>query len=227
MNDADHNPTPEELAQAERGRALVAAAVARERAPHALRERIEAQRAAGPPRRARLGVFAPVAAGLAALVAAMVVVLSGGSGPPTVSAVSLIALRGPQLAAPAPRPANASLLQADVDGIAFPEWRELAWPASGVRTDKLEDRSLTTVFYKGRGGAQVGYTIVSGGALDVPEGRHETVNGVRLTVVEDGGRRIVTWQRDRHTCVLSGPSSVPAERMIALAAWDGGGAVPS
>jgi hypothetical protein len=192
----------------------------------ALREQIERQRTSGVGRRARLGIFAPVGAGLVALAIAMVVVFSGGSGPPSVSAVSLIALRGPQLAAPAPRADNPSLLQVAVDGVTFPEWETLNWPASGARSDKLEDRTLKTVFYKGRSGAQIGYTIVSGKALKVPEGKRSTVNGVALTTVEDGGRRIVTWQRDGHTCVLSGPIGIPVDKLLSLAAWKGGGDVP-
>jgi hypothetical protein len=220
MTDMDDDLTPDELAAAERGRLMVASAVARERAPLALRERVEAQRTRGVSRRRRLAYFAPVGAGLAALLAAMVVVLSGGSGPPSVSAVSLLALRGPQLGAPAPRADNPSLLDAAVDGVAFPEWRTLAWPSSGARTDTLEDRRMRTVFYTGGTGAQVGYTIVSGKALKVPDGRRTTIDRVTYTTVEDGGRRIVTWQRDGHTCVLSGPTSVPADRMVGLAAWD-------
>ena len=95
MTDMDHDLTPEELAAAERGRLLLAAAASEERAPLALRERIETQRTRGVPRGTLLRVFAPVGAGLAALVVAMVVVFSGGSGPPSVSAVSLLSLRGP------------------------------------------------------------------------------------------------------------------------------------
>ncbi len=222
----DHDLTPEELAAAERGRLLVAAAASEERAPLALRERIETQRTRGVGRGTLLRTFAPVGAGLAALVVAMVVVFSGGSGPPSVSAVSLLSLRGPALAAPAPQPDNPSLLRTEVDGVAFPEWGELSWDTSGARRDTLEDREMTTVFYTGKSGAQIGYTIVSGEALDVPDGRRATVNGVALTVVEDGGRRIVTWQRDGHTCVLSAPVNVPAPRLLELAAWKGGGDVP-
>ncbi len=217
MTEMDHDLTPEERADAERGRTLVAAAVARERAPLALRESLAARRSTR--RRPPLALLAPVGVGLAAFLAAMVLVLSGGSGPPTVSAVSLIALRGPQLGAPATQPGNPDLLTTKADGIVFPEWRKLDWPASGARTDTLEDRTLTTVFYRGRRGSQVGYTIVSGGALDVPDGKRRMVGGVRYTVIEDGGRRIVTWERDGKTCVLSGPDGVPAERMLALAAW--------
>jgi len=226
MTDMDRDLTPEEQAAAERGRLLLAAAAAEERAPLPLRERIEAQRSRGAPRGAVLRVFAPVAAGLAAFVVAMVVVFSGGSGPPSVSAVSLLSLRGPALAAPAPQPDNPALLRAEVDGVAFPEWSTLDWGVSGARRDTLEDREMTTVFYKGKSGAQIGYTIVSGDALEVPDGRRTTVNGVSLTVIEDGGRRIVTWQREGHTCVLSGPAKIPAEKLLDLAAWKASGDVP-
>jgi hypothetical protein len=34
------------------------------------------------------------------------------------------------------------------------------------------------------------------------------------------------WDRSGHTCVMSAPLAVPEDRLIGLAAWDGGGDVP-
>jgi hypothetical protein len=49
---------------------------------------------------------------------------------------------------------------------------------------------------------------------------------VQLYVVEDKGRRVVTWERNGHTCVLSAPLAVPEQKLLDLAAWQGGGNVP-
>jgi hypothetical protein len=52
------------------------------------------------------------------------------------------------------------------------------------------------------------------------------MNGVKLFITTDKGRRIVTWTRNGHTCVLSAPVSVPEPKLLALAAWKGKGGVP-
>jgi hypothetical protein len=49
---------------------------------------------------------------------------------------------------------------------------------------------------------------------------------VQFYVVEDKGRRVVTWERDGHTCVLSAPLAVPEQKLLDLAAWKGDGKVP-
>jgi hypothetical protein len=69
---APHDPHPTEDELAERGRSLVAETVAGVRAPHALRERLEADRLRGGGRGRRLAV---PAAGLAVLTAVLVAVL--------------------------------------------------------------------------------------------------------------------------------------------------------
>ena len=40
-----------------------------------------------------------------------------------------------------------------------------------------------------------------------------------------GDRTIVTWRRGGHTCILSGPSKVPTDKLLALASWSGTGTV--
>src|SRR3954453_8329671 len=89
---------PQERELADRGRELVAAAVAETRAPLALRERIEAQRERGRPaaRRRGLGLGGSLAA-VAAAAAVAIAISVGGSPAPSVLATVQLAARGPTL----------------------------------------------------------------------------------------------------------------------------------
>lgn len=215
---------------AARGEMLVAVAVADTRAPLALRERIEADRARLAPaarrRRASFGLsFAAAAA--AVLLAVTLVVPSGTPGGPTVVEAASLGLNAPEEGAPAPDPATPALLQAAQDGVAFPAWVEkFGWQTKGLRTDEVDGRDATTVYYETPKGVLVTYTIVGGDALDVPSGRMSTVAGTRLTVVRDGDRQVVTWEREGHTCVMSAPASFDTAKLLELAAWKGKGSVP-
>ena len=225
------DPLDDELA--ERGRALIAAAVAETRAPLALRERIETDRAragqqAGARRsRGLLGKLVPAGGLVAAVVVALVLVL-GGSSAPSVLATASLAARGPILPAPAEDEAHGTLLKTSMQGVPFPYWGgSFRWEAVGARDDKIEDRSAKTVFYDNPKGARAAYTILGGDTIDVPSGASEKdMNGVKLFITTDKGRRIVTWTRNGHTCVLSAPVSVPEPKLLALAAWKGKGGVP-
>jgi hypothetical protein len=225
------DPLDEELA--ERGRALIAAAVAETRAPLALRERIEPDRAragqqAGARRsRGLLGKLVPAGGVLAAAVVALVLVL-GGSNAPSVLATASLATRGPVLPAPAEDEAHGTLLKTSMQGVPFPYWGgSFRWEAVGARDDKIEDRPAKTVFYDNPKGVRAAYTILGGDKIDAPSGAYEKdMNGVKLFITTDKGRRIVTWTRNGHTCVLSAPVSVPEPKLLQLAAWKGKGGVP-
>jgi hypothetical protein len=214
--------TPDHEALAERGRALVAAAVAGTHAPHALRERIEADRARarrGRPRRHGLRVLA---GGLAVALLALAVTLiaaPAGDEAPTVGAVVRLGDRA--ATDPAPAPGARGTLRASVGGVAFPDWDEEDWPATGARADEVSGRDARTVFYRTRDGARSAYTIVDGEPLDDPDGaRVHIVDGVEYRVVRDAGETVVVWEEGGHTCVLSAPSGVPEDRLVELAAWD-------
>ena len=225
------DPLDDELA--ERGRALIAAAVAETMAPLALRERIEADRSrAGGRGRAKgsrglLGKLVPAGGLVAAAVVALVLVL-GGSSAPSVLATASLATRGPVLPAPAEDGSNEAVLKASMEGVPFPYWGEsFQWKAVGARDDKIEDRSAKTVYYENPKGVRAAYTILGGDTIDAPSGASEKdMNGVKLFITTDKGRRIVTWTRDGHTCVLSAPVSVPESKLLQLAAWNGKGGVP-
>jgi hypothetical protein len=223
-------PIDEQLA--ERGRALIAAAVAETQAPLALRERIEADRqravarGAGARRRRLRGLLIPAGGLVAALVVA-VVLIAGGGGAPSVLATASLAARGPVLPPPPEDEANEALLQSSIDGVPFPYWGPLKWESVGARDDKIEGRNARTVYYDNPKGVRAAYTILGGDAVDPPsDARKRTDKGVQLYVVEDKGRRVVTWERNGHTCVLSAPLAVPEQKLLDLAAWQGGGDVP-
>jgi hypothetical protein len=224
------DPNDEKLA--EHGRALIAAAVAETRAPLALRERIEADRARAVgrgtrDRRRRLrGLLVPAGGLLAALLVAIVVV-AGGGGAPSVVATASLAARGPVLPAPAEDTSNPALLTASIEGVPFPYWGDLKWEAVGARDDEIEDRAARTVYYENPRGVLAAYTILAGDTIDPPsDARKLTDEGVDFWVIEENGRRVVTWTRDGHTCVLSAPLGVPEKNLLSLASWKGKGKVP-
>jgi anti-sigma factor RsiW len=200
-------------------------------APDSLRARLERQRAR--PSRAVRGRRLAFAGGLAATAAvailtAVLVLPTGTGGPSLGEAAALTSLPATE-PAPAIDPNAPPLLEASGDGVPFPNLRpQFGWVPSGSRTDEIDGREATTVYYE-RGDQRIGYTIVSGEALEVPEGGSKTtLNDVELTTIAvDGGGpgEVVTWLRDGHTCVMSG-EGVSTEELRTLAAWKGDGAVP-
>ena len=128
--------------------------------------------------------------------------------------------------APPACPGTPQLLRAQVDGVPFPNYAaKFGWKPVGARADDPSGRGATTVYYE-KGGRTIAYTIVSGDALDPPsDARSTTRAGVEYRVFRDGGRTVVTWERDGHTCVLSSTAARPAE-LLALADWRGKGAIP-
>jgi hypothetical protein len=216
------------LDEQQRAVGLVQSAVAQTRAPLSLRERVEADRRRLAPRarRRRRGLLGALAVGVAALALALVLTLPGGTpGSPTVVQAAGLAELPPTTPGPK-RSDGSALLNTAVDGVAYPYWGDsFAWETSGARRDRLDGRRAATVFYD-KNGKRIGYTIVSGKPLPVPTGARTTVvNGVTLRTFVHDGRTVVTWLRAGHTCVLAG-RNVPADALLRLAAWKGGGGVP-
>ena len=195
-------------------------------APASLREGLDrARRPARRPALGRRGALG-IAAVAAALVALMVLtLLPTGGGGPTVAQAAAVSARPAAEGPPPQDPAQPALLDAAVEGTAFPDWdAEFGWTASGQRGDDLDGRDTRTVLYD-KEGKQVGYTIVPGEALDPPEDAREvTSGGIDLLLFTQDGRRVVTWERDAKTCVLSG-EGVDDETLVKLAVWKGDGAV--
>lgn len=235
MSRRDENtpPTEEQRARAERGAALVAAAVGdpQARAPAALREAIERDRAraaATPARSGRFGVargrLLAGAGALAAVLVALVIALGGlgedGPGGPSVVQVAAVG-RLPATAPAPPAVPRTARLAAAVEGLPFPDWQpRFAWTATGRRTDELAGRAVSTVFYRNAKGARLGYSIVAGDPVGgARAGRDVVRGGTRYRVARGGGRTTVSWTQEGHTCVIDAPSAVPAAKLVELAAW--------
>jgi anti-sigma factor RsiW len=197
-------------------------------APARLRADIE-RRKAGRARRpapVAYGRRALVAAGIAAVLAAVLVLPGALSGGLSVQDAAAFAQKPPTAGAPGKVPGTPQLLQAEVDGVPFPDYAaKFGWNPVGTRHDERNGRDATTVYYE-KNGRTVAYTIVSGDALDPPsDARTTTRNGVEYRSFRDDGRAVVTWERDGHTCVLSS-TAAPRPALVALADWRGKGAIP-
>jgi hypothetical protein len=193
------------------------------RAPASLRERIAADqaRAAGAPRRRRMALGSGLAGALAVLALALVLILPGGTpGSPSISQAASLALRGPSAPAPPPNPeAPRAKLSRNVDEVYFPNWSEIGFAASGERVDRLDGRVLDTIYYTGRAGERVAYTIVAGSALAQPRGAALShLNHLDLRSIALGHRVVVTWRRGGRTCILSG-AGVSDRVLLGLASW--------
>jgi hypothetical protein len=204
---------------------VVLRAAAAERAPLALRERLTAAPAARRAPRWRLPALLGGAAAVAAAVIIALVVAGGGA--PQISDVAEAAAVGPTLPAPGPSATEPKLLDAEVDGVAFPAWaKKFGWKAVGAAEREVDGRTTRTVYYENPKGRRAAYTIVSGSALEVPEGaRTVRVAGTDLSVFTENGRPVVTWERGGRTCVLTA-DGVPTGKVLDLAAWKGKGSIP-
>lgn len=229
--------SPELTALLERERLAVArlAEVAeRDRAPQALREQLERQRAARARRRPAAGWLAGagvagrgrVAGAGIAFAAAVALVLAlalpgGTPGAPSLSDAAALATRGAAGPAPMPDPENPRRqLARKVDHVYFPNWTRppLRWRPTGMRIDRLDGHGAVTVFYT-RDGVRVAYTILSAPPLRQPAAVIVRSHGRSFRALLLGGRMVVTWRREGHTCVLSG-RGVPVSMLARLAAWE-------
>ncbi len=145
---------------------------------------------------------------------ALVLALPGGD--PTVAQAADAALAAPSAPAPAPVP-GAPRLAARVGDVAFPDWSAAGWRAVGARDVRIAGRLARTVFYADAHGRRLGYTIVDGAALDVPDGARRRLDNTTVTVLRRGGATVATWRRGGRTCVLAA-RDVGAANLVALAA---------
>jgi hypothetical protein len=212
------------IEQQRRATALIRGAAEEVRAPLALRERLEVQRASSWRPRATRRMFSIALAGAAAAAVLLAVVFAGPSGGPTLQEAA--AFGAQPATAPAPA-AEGKLLAVDQDGLAFPEWGlKFGWKATGVHTGEVGGREATTVYYE-KEGKTLAYTIVGGKPLDTPDDAPTIdAEGTEIKLFRtDDGRPAATWERDDHTCILSG-AGVPDPKLAELAGWKGMGEVP-
>ena len=180
---------------AEQKRAVTMLRALDEPAPAALRAQVDeltgATAGRGTARRAprwRRAFVLPGATAVAAAIAAVVILVSGGSTAPTVPVAARFALASATLPAPAVDPNQAKNLALAAAGIPFPAWGPQAgWTANGARTDTVDGRKITTVFYTGRNGGRIGYAITNGAPLTGVHGETVTRDGVRFTLQHSGG----------------------------------------
>lgn len=200
---------------AERGGAIVRAASACVEPPLELRERIEAERARAGARQRRFALRLGVVTGVVAVLVGVVLEVGGGADPSLDEAAAL-SLRAPTDPAPSVDARRPQLLAARHAGVAYPNWGpKFGWRAVGVRRDSVDGRDAATVYYRNSKGAVAGYTIVAGEPLDGTGGRDYVA----------GDRRVVTFERGGHTCVVTAPLTVKRDVLLDLARWSGKGAV--
>lgn len=203
-------------------RAVIALSEARsERAPHAVRMRIERQRPSTKERlRLRIGYGVGLAGGIAVALLVVALALPGGPGGPSVSQAAALALKGPAQAAPGADPRDPhARLNLNVHAVYFPNWAwNFGWKDVGKRADSLNGKAAVTVYYQ-RGPETVAYTIVDLPALRQPLAPSIRVSGVDYRTLHLSGRIVVTWRRDGQTCILSGAGVSPSVLRM-LAAWD-------
>jgi hypothetical protein len=209
------------------------------RAPEALHRRIEqlvadrSSRGRRPALERALGAGAAplarrlvVATALAVVVVAVLAIGLGGGGR-ALSVQQATALTLSQAKAPAPPESSpsSSQLVAAVQGVHFPYWEErFGWRSSGQRTDRVQGRTVMTVFYANRSGQRIGYAIVAGTAPAVSGGTVRRRNGTSYRLLTGQGAKTVVWLRDGHLCVLSG-RGVDAVTLLGLASWRERGSV--
>ena len=229
MPDENDNPlTEEELALAREGEALISAAVADVRAPQSLREAIErereraAARARAPFwRRQRLGLASAGAAAAALAVVAIALETGGDPTEPSLAKVYAAA----RLDADQGRSAAASAARRPSSTPRSATWcsrtgkRSSAGRPSAVATTRSRgapSRPSSIATPRGRGSATRSCPASPLGAE--PPGRQVTRKGKTYHVTSAGGRTIVTWNQQGHTCVIVAPSEVPRARLVDLAA---------
>jgi hypothetical protein len=216
----------EERALAEKGEAIVSAAVAETHAPQSLREAIERERerAQASPRtsflRRHIRALAATAMGTAALAGFVALQTASETAAPSLAAVEATARLDATQPAPPSSGGDPPVLAARVGAISFPDWQEkFGWTAVGARRDDISGRTVKTVFYRNPDGARLGYSIVAGEPLgEHPPGREVNREGNTYHVSRAGKSTLVTWTQQGHTCTFVASSTVPEARLVDLAA---------
>lgn len=168
----------------------------------------------------RLAGAMSAAAALTAVVIALVVMGGSGTQPPVAQAMALT-LKPAGMAAPPESTLHRTQLDVSVEGVSFPYWTErFGWHSSGARVDRIDGRSVTTVFYSNAHGRRIGYAIVSGPAWAMHGGTVTRWAGVPYRLLTHDGATVVAWARAGHLCVVSG-RDVSAATLLHLASWSG------
>ena len=167
-----------------------------------------------------LGFAGAGAVAVAVVAIAIVVGLGGGSPALSLRQVTAPTLRAATLPAPRESETHHAQVAAAVDGVPFPYWGErFGWHTTGARDDRLDGRTVTTVFYANAAGRRIGYAILAGSpAPQVSGGVIAWRGGMPYRLLTENGVSVVVWQREGHLCVLSG-NGVPGTALLRLASW--------
>ncbi len=191
-------------------------------APRLSRRGVRRFSALGVRRASAIGLAGAGVVAAAVVVVAIAVGLGGGGGTPTVSLSQAAAstLRAATLPAPPESQAHHAQLAVAVNGVPFPYWSErFGWRSTGARTDRVDGRSITTVFYGDSSGRRIGYAVLAGTpAPRVGGGVIAWRGGVSYRLLSQNGAAIVTWLRDGRLCVVSG-RGVSRVTLLGLASW--------
>ncbi len=171
------------------------------------------------------GAIALTAVAAVAIVAGLSGGTSSGLG---VREASALTLRPATLPAPAESPRHNGQLVAAVDGVSFPYWEErFGWRSTGARSDRLDGRMVTTVFYQDSRGRQLGYAIVAGTpAPRMGGGAVAWRRGVPYRLLTENGAYAISWLRNGRLCVVSG-RGIDSATLLRLASWTARGSVTS
>ena len=192
------------------------------RAPDSLHRQVDTLLASR--RRRRLALHPPVLGAVAAavvVVVALAIALSDGGSPgPSLRQAAAPTLRAATLPAPPESSANHTQLAATVDGVPFPYWEDrFGWRSTGTRSDRIDRRTVTTVFYSDAAGRRIGYAILAGTpAPRIDGGVVAWRGGVPYRLLTANGAAVVTWLRDGRLCVVSG-RGVSSATLLKLASW--------
>jgi hypothetical protein len=175
-----------------------------------------------------LGLASAGALAAAVVAIAIAVGLGGGSSAPSLRQAAAPTLRAATLPAPPESGAHHAQLAAAVDGVPFPYWGErFGWRTTGARSDRIDGRMVTTVFYADAAGRRIGYAILAGTpAPRLSGGAIAWRHGMPYRLLSENGTSVVVWQRDGHLCVLSG-HGVSGATLLRLASWGDHGATAS
>jgi hypothetical protein len=170
-----------------------------------------------------LGLASAGAVAAAVVAVAIAVGLGGGgSTAPTVSFSQAAAstLRSATLPAPPESQTQHAQLAVAVNGVPFPYWSErFGWRSTGSRTDRVDGRLVTTVFYGDSSGRRIGYAILAGTPVPrIDGGVIAWRDGVPYRLLNENGAAVVTWLRDGRLCVVSG-RGVSSATLLRLASW--------
>ncbi|HST32423.1 MAG TPA: hypothetical protein VLJ80_02770 [Solirubrobacteraceae bacterium] len=167
----------------------------------------------------RLAAVGAIAAAVVALAVAFS--LSGSSSTLSVRDAAALTHRAAIHPAPAENSRDRRELTAAVDGVSFPYWGgHLGWRTTGSRSDRIDGRTVTTIFYENGHGKRIGYSIVAGAAPSQGSGGVVSRrDGTPYRLLTIDGAPVVTWERGGHLCVVSG-RGVGGATLLRLASWD-------